>query len=256
LNLKRFEAEKNVVEFATNIVKYTALVKIKFYGNCYKIDLVVSLTVESIIYRKHMILLYTHGKAKGLFLINKPDKELMQDFQQGNTDAFVELYRRHKQGLWLYCLKMVGDESGASDVFQDVLVKVIYKKESYSGNGSVAGWLFKIARNHCLNFKSRHRHNLSLDDFELKSFDDVESTVETREHFRLIYYYIDKLSNSEKEAILLHDMNGFSYDEISSITQSTIEAVRMRVYRARKQLRNWLEPILFPGGFKFQVQQH
>ena len=179
-------------------------------------------------------------------MINKPDQELMQDFQQGNTEAFVELYRRYKQGLWLYCLKMVGDESGASDVFQEVLVKVIYKKESYSGNGSVAGWLFKIARNHCLNFKSRQRHNLSLDDFELKSFDDIETTAEIHEHFLLINSYMEKLPEEQREAILLHDVNGFSYDEISSITQSTIEAVRMRVYRARKQLRSWLEPIIFP----------
>ena len=183
-------------------------------------------------------------------MINKSDHELLQDFQKGNVEAFVELYRRHKQGLWLYCLKMIGNEDAASDVFQDVLTKIILKKESYSGNGTVAGWLYKIARNHCLNFKSRKRKYLSLDNLELKSFDDIELTTEKQEHFYLINSYTSKLPEDQREAILLHDVNGFSYNEISSITESTIEAVRMRVYRARKQLRNWLEPILFPERWR------
>jgi len=178
-------------------------------------------------------------------LIHKSDRELMQDFQSGDVEAFSELYRRHKQGLWLYCLKITGDENFASDVFQDILTKIIYKKELYSGNGSVVGWLFKIARNHCLNFKSRKRNSVSIDGLQLEALDDLESNAESHQNLELINSYIEKLPDDQRDAILLHDVNGISYPEMALITDATIEVLRMRVHRARKQLRTWLEPILF-----------
>ena len=94
--------------------------------------------------------------------MNKTDQELMREFQAGNNDAFAELYQRYKQGLWLYCLKMIGDENAAADVFQDILVRLISKKHLYSGTGSVIGWIFTIARNYCLNVKTRKKSFLSI----------------------------------------------------------------------------------------------
>ncbi|MFZ5518747.1 MAG: RNA polymerase sigma factor [Candidatus Zhuqueibacterota bacterium] len=174
------------------------------------------------------------------------DRQLMLEFQSGDETAFLELHQRIKTGLWLYCLKMIGDEEVAADLFQDIITKLITKKHLFNGKGSAFGWIFKIARNHILNVKTRTQFHLSIESIEAISTENYDIHFENKEHFKLVIAYIEKLPDDLKDAILLHDINDLSYDEIADIMDISVDAIRMRVYRARKQLRTWLMPIIYP----------
>src|SRR5579872_1456732 len=81
------------------------------------------------------------------------DLELWQLFQNSSDErAFAELYQRHKAEIYTYCLRMMsGDRDRANDVFQEVFIRAFEKAGQFRMGANVAGWLFMIARNLCLN---------------------------------------------------------------------------------------------------------
>ncbi len=86
--------------------------------------------------------------------------ELLQLFAQSRDEqAFAELYYRHKSEIYTYCVRMMsGDRDKASDIFQEVFIRVFERAEQFRIGSNVAGWLYTIARNQCLN-THRNQHS-------------------------------------------------------------------------------------------------
>ena len=105
---------------------------------------------------------------------------------------------------------------------------------------------YNTKRYHCLNVKKRERGSNNIGIMQEISSDKVESNIENSDFLCLLYNHMDRLPTKLKDVILLRDINGLSYEEIAQITQKSPSAIKMRVYRARKLIREMLEPILFP----------
>lgn len=159
---------------------------------------------------------------------------------------FDELYASYDRRVLAYCLYVTSDRDLAHDVFQEVFVKAYQALHTLRDSGKEANWLFRIARNECLNaLKSRQRSDrrtLSLDSVAEPAAqgDDVTS----RDAHAYLRRAIDQLPPEYREALLLAEFEGFSLKEIAEITGASLSNVKVRIHRAKQKLHTMLEPIL------------
>jgi RNA polymerase sigma-70 factor, ECF subfamily len=159
---------------------------------------------------------------------------------------FDDLYASYDRRVFAYCLYVVNDRDLASDVFQEVFVKVYQALHTLRDSEKEANWLFRIARNECLNaMKSRQRsdrRHIRLDHApEPAAESETVIHHDAHEHLRRA---IDQLPHDYREALLLAEFEGFSLKEIAEITGASLSNVKVRIHRAKQKLHAILEPIL------------
>ena len=171
----------------------------------------------------------------------KTDMELLTDFNGGDRQAFNELYERYKRSLFIFSIKMVQDESIAQDMVQETFIRVFVKSSQFEPYGSVSGWLFRITRNLCLNHIRANKNISRLGDEEVSEKAFSYMPEEYTGDMNTIQKIIDQLPAEQKEALVLRDIQGFSYLEISEITGISLANVKIRIFRGRETLRKMLK---------------
>lgn len=160
----------------------------------------------------------------------------MMRFAEGDLDAFEELYSRYERPVFGFCLRLVGDRDAAADAFQELFLRVVESRSSYSDTGPFRAWLFTVARNVCIDRLRRDRSMISLHEVPQVASGDasVARAAEVRDELGRI---LGELTPERREIILLHKYHGFSHGEIAEITGSTEAAVKQKMYRALLDLR-------------------
>lgn len=177
-------------------------------------------------------------------LSHTTDAELFGMIRAPHTEAeraFAELYNRYAQKLYLYCRKVLGNETDAHDVFQETWMRFHTAAQRGTGVENIGGYIFRIARNLCLN---RRRSTTTFVELEHTMMTAHDKPYEQKELLSLVDRALDVLDMEYREAFVLHEMEGMSYGEIAAITGDTIPALKNRVWRARKQIRKLLSPFL------------
>lgn len=169
------------------------------------------------------------------------DDELMQRYADGQVRAFERLYERYEGRVYGFCLRRLGDPDAAADAFQNAWRRVVDARDRYEPRGRFESWLFTLVRRACGDLRR------SRPDAERKMDPAVESVpgpvardpaaddeLARRDELRRL---LDRLTEGQREALLLSKYHGFTYAEAAEITGSTEAAVKQRVYRALKRLR-------------------
>ena len=161
--------------------------------------------------------------------------------------TFDEIYARYKQRIYVYCLQFLQNRELAEDVFQEVCVK-IYKNEAELGRKeNVAGWIFTVARNACLNAlrdeKIGQKYVEFVDPEDLSYLPDTMPTLEC-DVKDYIEWALKQLPVELRETLVLREFQELSYDEIAKITATSLTNVKVRIFRARERMREILAPIL------------
>ncbi|GMV52354.1 MAG: RNA polymerase sigma factor [Chlorobi bacterium] len=156
--------------------------------------------------------------------------------------ALAELYRRYSQRIYTYCRKITGNNEVARDILQETFVKLFNKGKQAAVIENFPAYLMTIARNLCLTYKSRiSREYVQFEDFHL-SVRDVP--YEQKELLQLIQTALDLLPDEYREAFVLREYNGLSYNEIAEVVGVSLETVKVRIFRAKQKLRDILAPYL------------
>ncbi len=131
---------------------------------------------------------------------------------------------------------MMNSKELGRDAAQETFLKTFKSLKSYKQESSFKTWLFTIARNQCIDFirKNKKAPDLGLDDSHSKNF--TKSTADSLEAKDLARKILNQLSEKNKEVVLLKEAYGMSYDEISKITKSSIDSVKARLKRTRKEM--------------------
>jgi RNA polymerase sigma-70 factor, ECF subfamily len=166
--------------------------------------------------------------------------------ERDRRKRFDALYASYDRRVFAYCIYVVGDQDLANDVYQEVFIKAYQALHTLREEAKEAHWLFRIARNECLNaMKSRQRsekRHISLDHApEAGMHSDGMAARDAHEHLRRA---INKLPTEYREALLLAEFEGFSLREIADITGASLSNVKVRIHRAKQKLHTLLEPIL------------
>ncbi|MDP4198497.1 MAG: sigma-70 family RNA polymerase sigma factor [Bacteroidota bacterium] len=163
--------------------------------------------------------------------------------------AFAELYKRYKNDVYTYCLRMMGrDADRASDLFQDVFIRAYERADQFRSGSNVRGWLYTIARNLCLNAL---RCRQAVDSLELHPMLASRDRSLAPEYDEEQHFLRDRIENAVatlpeefREAFVLREFDGFSYAQIAQMTGTSLSVTKVRIWRAKEKLRTLLQPYL------------
>ncbi len=174
---------------------------------------------------------------------NISDAELyymLKGSKQESKKAFDELYRRHSTNVYTYCRKVLNNDPMAEDIFQETFTRFFEGAKQDREMTNVSGYLIKIARNLCLNEKSKkYNDKVSLDDLHLPHYDVSYGNKQLNE---LLQTALDALPKKYREVIVLREYLDMSYNDIAKALDTTMPIVRIRLYRAKGKIRELLAP--------------
>ena len=175
------------------------------------------------------------------------DEQLMSLFQAGDENAYIELVNRYKDKLINFIFNYLGDLESSEDVVQETMIKLYLKKHYYREIAKFSTWLYTIAKNLAKTElrKRKQRKTTFLSQFskhdktyELPSNDpEPGQEIQTDIVNKIIRDAVDQLSEKFKIVIVLRDIQGLSYEDISEIINVPIGTVKSRINRARLQLQ-------------------
>ncbi|MCA9244653.1 MAG: sigma-70 family RNA polymerase sigma factor [Phycisphaerales bacterium] len=175
------------------------------------------------------------------------DDTLMQRLRDGNVGAAAALTRRYWDAIWRFAANYLGDESLAEDVTQDTFAKLL--NPELLPEGAVRPWLYKVARNRCLDIIRRHGRSPTHNRNIRTGFDAQTQTAgpQTRmnrdERQALIRQIIDQMPDDHRSVLMLKYFEGLSREEIAGALELTDAAVKGRLARASEALRSELARI-------------
>ncbi len=154
--------------------------------------------------------------------------------------AFEELYSRHSRRIFTYILRILGDEFQAEDVYQETFARLYSSAREKRTVHNVTSYLFRIARNLCLNEKrKKDNQNVTFEEFRFAVRDE---NYESTELLRLVNMALEMLQEEYREAFVLREHVGLSYNEIAEVVGTTMPVIRTRIYRAKQKIRAILAP--------------
>lgn len=156
------------------------------------------------------------------------------------VEEFTELVNPIKDKLYRYAKRIVKDEMEAEDVVQEVIIKLWKKKEQFAEIENKEAWCMTMTRNLAIDkTRSKKGHTESIEDYHHIKDRTMDPYAETRSNDMMsrIMGMMDSLPENQKSVMLLRDVEGYSYKEISKITTLSIDQVKVNLYRARKTMR-------------------
>ena len=190
--------------------------------------------------------------------LRSADAMLVVRCQEDDFDAFDEIIARYKDGIYNYIWRMVSNRDDTEDLSQEVFVRVFTGIKSFRRESNLRTWLYRIATNLCVDKYRRARtekHRLApLEHQQDENSDspgpleladstyDPQRICERTELQATVQAALWKLPDKLRSAILMHDMEGMSYEEIAEVLGCPVGTVKSRIYNARMQLHRRLEP--------------
>ncbi len=169
---------------------------------------------------------------------------LIQQCQMGDMDAFEKLIENYKGTALRMAYKLTGSIHEAEDLIQEAFIKVFKYIKSFKGDCSFTTWLYQIILNiYKDNYNKANKIlTISIDNIcdKFKSINCPSFELEFKELQATISENISKLPELTKQAILLKDYYGYSYNEISKMLECSMDSVKTRLYRGRKFLQEAL----------------
>jgi len=169
------------------------------------------------------------------------DGELLQRHADGDSDAFGELVRRHRDRLWAVALRTLGEPEEAADALQDALLSAFRAARSsggaYRGDAAVTTWLHRIVVNACLDRirRRRARPTVPLPDDE-HGVPVARDVVEERDVALAVTAALATLPVEQRAALVLVDLQGFSVEAAAEVLGVAVGTVKSRCSRGRTRL--------------------
>lgn len=171
--------------------------------------------------------------------MTEADKLLILRAQQGDAQAFETLYQQHLKRVYNIAWRMMGNDADAQDIAQEVMLKAWRALPSFKLDSSLSTWLYRIAVNACSDeLRRRKTKTVSVDVLAETGHEPGDSGFEqSAADSQNLSWAIGQLVEEYRAAVVLRDVEGYSYEEIAQILKCPIGTVRSRINRAREQLR-------------------
>ena len=165
----------------------------------------------------------------------------MLRYRDGDVAAFEVLYRRHKDPLFRYLLRLCRHRAAAEDVFQEVWGKIIKSRDNYRPTAKFTTFLYHVAHNCFIDYIRRNKRHGNTADIEPDSqphgADCPETLVEKSLARRRLDTALRSLPEEQRDVFLLHEEAGLNLDQIASVTGANRETAKSRLRYAVRKLR-------------------
>lgn len=180
------------------------------------------------------------------------DRELVERVRQGDDRAFELLVLAYQERIFRLIRRLLGNRDGAEDLAQEVFLRAYRSLGGFRGQSSFYTWLYKIALNTCRNYyrtMGRRPEGSAIDgegvlDSLESSNPDPESAAFRSETLEVVKVSLESLPPEQREAVVLCDLEGLSYEEMAAVIGIPVGTVRSRVFRGRRALQRRLQPYM------------
>ena len=181
------------------------------------------------------------------------EQALISDILGGNTAGFESLIATYQGRVFATARKYARKESEVEDIVQEIFIKAFRKLDSYRMDAPFEHWLMKIAIRTCYDYLRKHQRSrmASFTDIQKEDFDLLEVCGEDETDARhqreaakaLVHNLLDALKPASRLVLILQEIEGKSVKEIAQLTGWSTALVKVRAFRARKEMRKLLEKI-------------
>jgi len=185
------------------------------------------------------------------------ETRLVTELRSGSDTAFDWLVTYYHASVYNVIYGIIADRSDAADVTQEVFLKAFRGIGGFRQGSSLKTWLYRIAVRESLNHRrwwQRHcQHEVSIDasadegkpaaelqDTDATPFDQLAS----RELQTAVRNALSELPDAYRSAVILRDLEGLSYEEVSEVLDTSVATVKTRILRGRRALKKVLDPLL------------
>jgi RNA polymerase sigma-70 factor (ECF subfamily) len=186
------------------------------------------------------------------------DLALVEAAQAGDADAIDALVRRYQVRMVNFARTSTGGDADAEDLAQETFIRAFRGLGLFRGESSFKNWLYRIAANVCHTYRGKRVHQAPvwerrLEDADVSEHDFIGHTDDLEES--VIYRQaLDRalltLSEEMRIPLILHDVEGIEYREISEILDVPIGTIMSRIFRARQRMRLLLTDLLGPRSIR------
>ena len=180
--------------------------------------------------------------------VQRRDLSLLERAREGDLDAFNDLVVAYQDLLYALVVRMVPDRDQASDAVQEAFFSAYRKMDGFRG-GSVRSWLSRIAINAAMDAQRLKKRRPADPYPELEddtwqppadpSADPVTTSL-TAERHRALNRALAQITDDQRTAIVLYDVEGYDYAEIAELTSVSVGTVKSRIHRGRLAMRGLL----------------
>lgn len=174
------------------------------------------------------------------------DQELAARVLGGDLDAFGAILARHQHRIYSVAANFAANSDDASDLAQEIFLKAYRSLSRFRGQSALSTWLYRIAVNACVDYARRRQRIgcLPLADESLEAPGEVgldpQRELERRQLRAELVRAIGGLSLKLKVALVLHDIEGLTHEEIARIVGCSVGTTKSRLFRAREEVRRRL----------------
>ena len=185
------------------------------------------------------------------------DRELVVRAQTGDMKAFEQLFGKYQRKLGRLLSRFVHDHAEIEDMTQETFIKAYRALPAFRGESAFYTWLYRIgintAKNALMAKGRRAPTSAEFNSEDTESFDDAEALHDINTPERLlhskqigetVHAAMDALPEELRNAIVLREIEGLSYEEIASEMNCPVGTVRSRIFRAREAVAEKLRPLL------------
>ena len=170
------------------------------------------------------------------------DNALMLKVKSGDLDKLGLLYEHHKKSLFGFFYNMNGNASVSEDLVQNVFVRMLKYKHTFTGEGSFTAWMFRTARNvnydhYKKNKKEAHQTQLSSVAYKLEDESGLEAKMDKKAEVAQLGQAMRQLPPEKREVLILSKYKGIKFSEIGEILGCSEGAAKVKAHRALNDLR-------------------
>jgi len=173
------------------------------------------------------------------------EERLIERASQGDTQAFDQLLSEHEKRMYGICLRMCRNQEDAQDCLQESMLRIFRAITSFKGQSSFSTWVYRITMNACIDELRRRKNaqQVSVDTLMEEGWMPVDPGETPEEHAVSVDQQaelsrlIRQLPEDMRAAVVLRDIQGYTYEEISEILDTNVGTVKSRISRGRERLR-------------------
>jgi len=194
--------------------------------------------------------------------VEMTDEALVKKYRQArDMNSFKTLVRRYQNRIFNSAYHLIGNKEEAEEVVQDTFVKVHQGIDNFREDASFGAWVFRISHNLCMDILRNRKKRIAIQtipllartgeetdgDFEAGVDDIADMTLEPaqvldlKEESEIIELSLKSLPEAQRAVLILHDLEGFQYQQIAEIIGASIGTVRSRLHYGRIKLKEMLD---------------
>ena len=167
------------------------------------------------------------------------DHQVMKKVSQGKVEMLAILFERHHKKLFNFLWRLSGERSTSEDMVQDVFFRILKYRHTYKGKHSFVMWMYQIARNVHYDYLRKYHKEKPIDtlDQEVDARPQPADTLAQEQESSLLQQALSNLSPKKREILVLSHFHHLKYKEIAVILDCSIQAIKVEVHRALKDLK-------------------